>query len=106
MKTRTLGRSGPEVSAVGLGCMSFSHAYGHPPAETQSQDVLLKALDLGYTFFDTAAIYGLGHNETLVGKTIGSRRSEFTLASKGGLGPVAGQRGVSSKPADIKRVAQ
>lgn len=101
MHTRKIGPF--NVTAIGLGCMSFSHAYGTPPAESDSQDVMLKALDLGYTFFDTAGIYGMGHNETLVGKTILKRRSEFTLASKGGMGPVDGQRNISSKPADIKR---
>jgi aryl-alcohol dehydrogenase-like predicted oxidoreductase len=101
MHTRALGPF--TVTAIGLGCMSLSHAYGTPPPEKDCQDVLLKALDLGYTFFDTAAIYGMGRNETLVGKTILKRRSEFTLASKGGMGPVNGQRAVSSKPADIKR---
>ena len=101
MHTRALGPF--PVTAIGLGCMSLSHAYGTPPAEKDCQDVLLKALDLGYTFFDTAAIYGMGRNETLVGKTILKRRDEFTLASKGGMGPIDGQRVISSKPADIKR---
>ncbi len=101
MHTRSVGPF--NVTAIGLGCMSLSHAYGTPPPEKECQELLLKALDLGYTFFDTAAIYGMGNNELLVGKTIMKRRSEYTLASKGGLGPVNGGRNVSSKPEDIKR---
>ena len=101
MHTRALGPF--TVTAIGLGCMSLSHAYGEPPPEKESQELLLKALDLGYTFFDTAAIYGFGANETLVGKTLMKRRSEFTLASKGGMGPIDGQRVFDSRPAAIKR---
>ncbi|MES2723679.1 MAG: aldo/keto reductase [Pseudomonadota bacterium] len=74
-----------EVSAIGLGCMSLSHAYGPPPPREQAERVLKGALDAGYTFFDTAAVYGLGHNETLVGEVLGDRRDEFVLASKCGL---------------------
>ena len=74
-----------EVSAIGLGCMSLSHAYGPPPPRDQAERVLLGALDAGYTFFDTAAVYGLGHNERLVGEVLGPRRSEFVLASKCGM---------------------
>jgi len=74
-----------DVSAIGLGCMSLSHAYGPPPPREQAEQVLLGALDAGYTFFDTAAVYGLGHNERLVGEVLGSRRSQFVLASKCGM---------------------
>lgn len=102
MHTRTIGPF--SVTAIGLGCMSLSHAYGTAPPEKDCQDLLLAALDLGYTHFDTAAIYGLGKNETLVGKTLMARRSEFMLASKGGLGPREdGSRAVSSRPKDVKR---
>jgi aryl-alcohol dehydrogenase-like predicted oxidoreductase len=83
MHTRRVGPF--DVSAIGLGCMSLSHAYGPPPPREQAEQVLLGALDAGYTFFDTAAVYGIGHNETLVGEVLGPRRSEFTLASKCGL---------------------
>jgi aryl-alcohol dehydrogenase-like predicted oxidoreductase len=91
------------VTAIGLGCMSLSHAYGTPPPEKECQELLLKALDHGYNFFDTAAIYGMGENEKLVGKTLMKRRSEFTLCSKGGMGPIDGQRVFDSRPAAIKR---
>ncbi|WP_332772249.1 aldo/keto reductase [Phenylobacterium sp.] len=74
-----------EVSAIGLGCMSLSHAYGPPPPREQAHQVLKGALDAGYNFFDTAAVYGIGHNETLVGEVLGSHRKDFILASKCGL---------------------
>jgi aryl-alcohol dehydrogenase-like predicted oxidoreductase len=77
--------------------------YGAPPAEADSQALLLKALDLGYTFFDTAAIYGMGANETLVGKTLKDKRRHFTLASKGGLSAVNGARVIDGSPAAIRR---
>ena len=80
---RKLGPFG--VSAIGLGCMSMSHAYGTPPEPAAAADVLLKALDSGYTFFDTASLYGLGANETLLGNTLKRRRGEFVLASKCGM---------------------
>ena len=83
MITRKLGSL--DVSAIGLGCMSLSHAYGTPPQPAAAAEVLLKALDSGYTFFDTAALYGLGANETLLGNTLKQRRSEFVLASKCGM---------------------
>ena len=56
-----------EVSAIGLGCMNLSHAYGVPPSTEQGEAMLLKALELGVTLFDTAALYGFGANEELVG---------------------------------------
>ena len=83
MQSRPLGPF--TVSAIGLGCMSLSQAYGPPPPRDQAERVLKGALDAGYTFLDTAAVYGLGHNETLVGEVLGDRRAEFTLASKCGM---------------------
>ena len=83
MKTRKLGPF--DVSEIGLGCMSLSHAYGPPPPRDQAEAVLLGALEAGCTFFDTAAVYGLGHNERLVGEVLGPHRDQFVLASKCGL---------------------
>ena len=100
MQTRKLGPF--DVSAVGLGCMSLSHAYGSPPDEGAAVKVLERALELGYTHFDTAALYGLGANETLVGKTLKDRRSEFTLASKCGMRIEDGNREISSRPDKLK----
>jgi aryl-alcohol dehydrogenase-like predicted oxidoreductase len=83
-----------QVSAIGLGCMNLSHAYGTPPPPEQGERVLLEALDAGVTLFDTAALYGFGANETLVGKVLSRHRSRFTLASKGGMAGVRFDDGV------------
>jgi aryl-alcohol dehydrogenase-like predicted oxidoreductase len=74
------------VSAVSLGCMSLSHGYGEKSSNKHCEKVLSKALDLGYTMLDTAAVYGYGHNESIIGEFISQRRSEFFLASKCGFG--------------------
>jgi aryl-alcohol dehydrogenase-like predicted oxidoreductase len=98
MNTRKLGPF--SVSSVGLGCMNLSHAYGTPPLPEQGERVLLAALDAGVTLFDTAALYGFGANETLVGRVLKSHRDKFTLASKGGLGGVKGEDGVVRRVID------
>ena len=70
MQTRTLGPNGAAVSAIGLGCMGMSQSYGEPdPVEAEA--TLLRALEMGVTFFDTANAYGNGHNEELVGRVLG-----------------------------------
>lgn len=84
MKQRELGRSGLTVSAIGLGCMGMSQAYGTPDDE-ESLRTLARALDLGVTFLDTADAYGNGVNERLVGGAIRSRRHEVVLATKFGI---------------------
>ena len=86
MKNRKLGPF--QVSEIGLGCMNLSHAYGPPVSEAQAERVLLSALDAGITLFDTAALYGFGTNESLVGKFLKSHRQKFTLASKCGMAGV------------------
>ncbi len=97
MKTRKIGPL--TVSALGAGCMSLSHGYGPPPPEADAIGLLNEALDLGYTFIDTAALYGFGANETLVGKAIGHRRSEYILASKAGIFKNAeGVREINGRP--------
>ncbi|MBI2751445.1 MAG: aldo/keto reductase [Burkholderiales bacterium] len=83
MHQRTLGPF--HVSAIGLGCMNLSHAYGAPIAPEQGERVLLSALDAGVTLFDTAALYGFGANETLVGRVLKPHRSRITLTSKCGM---------------------
>ena len=101
MQTRKVGPF--EVSAIGLGCMSLSHAYGAPPPRERAEAVLLGALEAGYTFFDTAAVYGLGHNETLVGEVLGPHRDRIVLASKCGITDATGtQRGVDGRPETLK----
>jgi aryl-alcohol dehydrogenase-like predicted oxidoreductase len=89
-----------EVSALGLGCMNLSHAYGTPPPAEQAERVLLAALDTGVTLFDTAALYGFGANETLVGRVLKPHRRKFTLASKGGMAGVTGDDGVMRRVID------
>lgn len=89
------------VSAIGLGCMNLSWAYGSTPSEAESTLLLNRALDLGVTFLDTAAIYGEGGNERLVGKAVMHRRGEFTLASKCVLGVRDGKRVLDGSPAAI-----
>jgi aryl-alcohol dehydrogenase-like predicted oxidoreductase len=95
-------RVGPfEVSAIGFGCMGLSSGYGPPTPRERAERVLLGALDAGHTFFDTAAVYGLGHNETLVAEVLGPHRAKFTLASKCGI-TVGDQRGIDGSPANLK----
>ena len=84
MQTRRLGRNGPVVSAIGLGCMSMSQHYGVRD-DQESVRAVHRAMDVGVTFFDTAAIYGHGHNETLVGQALGARRLDVVLATKCGI---------------------
>ncbi|BCW87345.1 Aldo-keto reductase IolS [Alphaproteobacteria bacterium SO-S41] len=92
-----------QVSPIGLGCMGLSHGYGPATPRAASGDLLRAALDLGCTFFDTASIYGLGHNEGLVGEFLSSDRERFTLASKCGLFATPdGKRGIDGSPAKIK----
>ena len=92
------------VSPVSFGCMSLSHAYGVPPDKHTSAKVLHAALDAGYTHLDTAALYGFGANEELLGETLVERRSEFFLASKCGLFKNAeGKRAIDGRPEMIKK---
>lgn len=91
------------VNPIGLGCMSLSHAYGAPPDPAHSAGLLNEALDLGYDFIDTAAIYGFGANESLIGEAIGHRRSEYLLASKCGMTAVDGRRVIDGRPEVLLR---
>ncbi|MBT9527686.1 MAG: aldo/keto reductase [Rhizobacter sp.] len=101
MQQRTLGPL--QVSAIGLGCMNLSHAYGTPPSREAAEALLLNALDSGVTLFDTAALYGFGLNETLVGEVLSPHRKKFTLASKGGLhGNAEGKRVLDGRPESLK----
>jgi len=85
MKTRTLGKQGLEVSALGLGCMGMSVFYGSGNDDAASVKTLQHAMDLGVTFFDTAELYGNGHNEELLGKAVKGRRDSVIVATKFGL---------------------
>ena len=88
MSKRILGRD-LEVSSIGLGCMGMSHAYGRPSDKTEAKNLLAKAVDLGYTMFDTAEVYGTAenphHNETLLGEILKPYRNQIKIATKGGL---------------------
>lgn len=89
MKYRTLGLCGLRVSSVGLGCMGMSHAYGAPSDKREMTALLADAVDMGYTFLDTAEIYGLPgqphHNEELLGEALRPYRDHIVLATKFGL---------------------
>ena len=110
LPTRKLGPF--EVSAIGLGCMNLSHAYGAPVSAGQGERVLLAALDAGVTLFDTAALYGFGANETLVGKVLKAHRHKFILASKCGMQgvDVAGDgklvRVIDGRPATLQKTLE
>jgi len=94
-----------EVSAIGFGCMSLSHAYGSPPPREQAERVLKGALDAGYTFLDTAAVYGTGRNETLIGEVLSDRRGDLVLASKCGL-TRDGARELNGRPEVLKATCE
>ena len=98
------------VSSIGIGCMNLSHGYGVPPPAEVAASVLLRALELGVTHFDTAALYGFGANEELVGRTLAPFRSQFILASKCGIQGVASESGMrratDGRPATLKRTCE
>ncbi|MDJ0394382.1 aldo/keto reductase [Rhodococcus sp. G-MC3] len=91
--TRTLWKNGPEVGSVGLGCMGMTWAYKADEQSETPDHVIGHALDIGVNFIDTADVYGPFTNEEVVGKALGSRRSEVTLATKGGLVSHVGDAG-------------
>lgn len=104
MNTRQLGRGGPAVSALGLGCMGMSEFYGeHDDAESIA--TLHRALDLGINFFDTADAYGPFTNERLVGRALRDRRNDAVIATKFGnvRGDDGSWRGISGSPEYLRR---
>jgi aryl-alcohol dehydrogenase-like predicted oxidoreductase len=107
MITRTLGASGLEVSAIGLGCMGLSHAYGLDIAEQDGIDLIGAAVDLGVTFFDTAQVYGPFVNEELVGKALAAVRDQVVIATKFGFS-FDGSRstGLDSRPEHIRSTVE
>ena len=107
MKKRKLGKSNLEVSALGLGCMGLSFAYGQPVDKQSGISLLRSAVERGITFFDTAEAYGPFTNEELVGEALAPFRDQVVIATKFGfkLSPEGKQVGVDSRPAHIKEVA-
>ncbi|WP_336966021.1 aldo/keto reductase [Sphingobium aquiterrae] len=100
LPTRMLGNRA--VSSIGLGCMNLSHGiYGHIVSDEEGTALLNRALDLGVTFLDTAAVYGAGTNELLIGKAVMHRRQEFALASKCVLDRRDGQQVLDGRPESI-----
>src|SRR5579862_4751639 len=104
MQQRQLGRTGPMVSAVGLGCMGMSGAYG-PSDRAEGIATIHAALDAGITLLDTGDFYGMGHNELLIGEALRGRKRESAILSVkfGGLrDPAGGWVGFDTRPAAVK----
>src|SRR5438552_6797906 len=110
MQKRKLGKSNLEVSAIGLGCMGMSFAYGSPADRKQMIDLLRKAVERGVTFFDTAEIYGPLTNEELVGEALAPFRGKVVIATKFGFRPAfEGESHWSltdSRPEHIKKAVE
>ncbi|MGO9616621.1 MAG: aldo/keto reductase, partial [Bryobacteraceae bacterium] len=109
MQKRKLGKSGLEVSALGLGCMGMSFSYGPPKDKREMNSLIRSAVERGVTFFDTAEVYGPYTNEELVGEALAPFRKQVVIATKFGfkLDPSTGkQAGLDSRPEHIKQVAE
>src|SRR4051794_21569797 len=107
MQTRQLGKSGLDVSALGLGCMGLSFGYGPPVDEQAGIELIRAAVDLGGTFFDTAEVYGPYTNEELVGKALAPVRDRVVIATKFGFKIEGGkQAGLDSRPEHIREVVE
>lgn len=107
MRTRKLGRTGPEISAIGLGLMGMSEFYG-PAEDSRSIAVIHRALDMGINFLDTADVYGNGRNEELAGRALEGRRRDAVLATKFGnvRGADGSWRGINGRPEYVKQAAE
>ncbi|MFC9535903.1 aldo/keto reductase [Streptomyces sp. NPDC056975] len=110
MRTIRLGLAGPEVSAVGLGCMAMSGLYG-PGKDAESLATIRRALDVGITLLDTADVYGSGHNEELVGRAVRGRRAEVVIATKFGFvrdqhGRPTGERDIDGRPKYVRAACE
>jgi aryl-alcohol dehydrogenase-like predicted oxidoreductase len=104
MNIRKLGPY--DVTAIGFGCMNLSHAYGPPQPRDVAERLLRAALDFGVTHFDTAALYGFGANEKLVGDVLRSRRSNVIVVSKCGLFGRDGKRVIDGRPESIREICE
>src|SRR5437870_10196684 len=111
MKKRELGKSGLEVSAIGLGCMGMSFSYGPPKDRQEMIELLRAAVERGITFFDTAEVYGPYTNEDLVGEALEPFRKQVVIATKFGFDLSGkdnrpGAAGLNSKPEHIKQAVE
>ncbi len=108
LQKRRLGKTGPEVSALGLGCMGMSYGYGPPKDRKEMIDLLRQAVERGVTLFDTAEAYGPYTNEELVGEALAPFRDRVLIATKFGFrfGPDGKQIGLDSRPEHIREVAE
>ena len=104
MEKRILGKSGLEVSAIGLGCMGMSHGYGPDSDKKESIAAIHRAIDLGVTFFDTAEIYD--DNEILVGEALASYYDKVVIATKCGIKNINGKQVVDGRPEEIRKSAE
>ncbi|WP_321855634.1 aldo/keto reductase [Paraburkholderia tropica] len=104
MKKRVLGKSGLEVSAIGLGCMGLSYGYGPATDKADAIKLIRAAFERGVTFFDTAEAYAQGANEALLGEALAPFRDEVVIATKFGFEGGDVQKGVNSKPDNIRAV--
>jgi aryl-alcohol dehydrogenase-like predicted oxidoreductase len=106
MQKRTLGNSGLEVSAIGLGCMGLSYGYGPAVDKQHGISLIRAAFDRGVTFFDTAEAYGPGANEELVGEALAPMRDKVVIATKFGFAGGKVEQGLDSRPENIRAVAE
>lgn len=106
MQMRKLGNSGLEVSAIGLGCMGLSYGYGPATNRQEAITLIRSAVDRGVTFFDTAEAYGPFINEEVVGEALAPFRDRVVIATKFGFAGGDVQRGMDSRPENIKQVAE
>ena len=106
MQRRTLGRSGLEVSSLGLGCMGLSFAYGAPPDRDAAISLVRAAFDRGVTFFDTAEVYGPYRNEELLGEALAPFRDRVVIATKFGFKDASATAGLDSRPGHIREVVE
>jgi aryl-alcohol dehydrogenase-like predicted oxidoreductase len=103
MQKRSLGKSGLEVSAVGLGCMGMSYAYGEIPDKKEMISLIHKAVERGITLFDTAEMYGPFTNEELLGEALAPYRDQVVIATKFGIKIQDGKQVQDSRPEQIRK---